>query len=130
MNDLKLSPDVRLRLTVQREMALDTEGKLFTDELYQKYLTMHREALSRQNAQLKTVVLADAGVAMLLFGKNVTIPGTSLGIQDVPAAVEVFTAVAAFGFLMLALSFLNAQCYLAVISQFNIRKARPLSRGP
>lgn len=127
---LKLSPNVRLRLTAQREMALDTKRELFTDELHQKYLRMHHEALNRQNAQLKTTILADAGLAMLLFGKNVTIPGTSLGIQDIPAAVEVFTALAAFGFLMVSLSFLNAQCYMAVIDQFNIRKAQPFHVDP
>lgn len=130
MSNLKLSPNVRLRLTVQREMDLDTEGTIFTDDLYQRYLGMHREALNRQASQLKTVVLADAALTLLLFGKNVTIPGTSLGIQDIPAAVEVFTALAAFGFLVLSLSFLNAQCYLAVIEQFNIRRARPFHVDP
>lgn len=127
---LKLSPNVRLRMTVQQEMALDTDGVIFNEELYQKYLRMHAEALKRQEGLLKTTVLADAALALILFGKNVTIPGTSIGLQDIPAATEVFTVLAAFGFLMLSLSFLNAQCYVAIVEQFNIRKAKPYYIDP
>lgn len=130
MNTIRLSPNVRLRMTVQNEMDLDKGGAIFNEELYQKYLRMHEEALRRQAGQLKTTVLADGALALLLFGKNITLPGTSLGIQDIPAAVEVFTALAAFSFLMLSLSFLNAQFYQAIIEQFNIRKARPYSVDP
>lgn len=130
METIRLSPNVRLRMTVQNEMDLDKAGVIFNDELYQKYLRMHQEALNRQNGLLRNTVLADGALTLLLFGKNIIIPGTSLGIQDIPAAVEVFTALAALSFLMLSLSFLNAQCYQAIIEQFNIRKARPYFIDP
>lgn len=122
--DFRLSPNVRLRMTVNHEMDLDKDGAIFNDTLHQKYINMHREALGRQNAQLKTVVLADGALALLLNGKNITIPGTAIGIQEIPAAVEVLTAFSAFGFLMLSLTFLNAQFYHAIIEQFSARKAR------
>ncbi|WP_416065330.1 hypothetical protein ACK9YZ_00695 [Rhizobium sp. ZK1] len=121
---LNLSPNVRMRLTVAEEMALDDEEKIFTEELYQKYLGMHRQALSRQDATLKTLVLADAGLAMLLFGKNIAIPGTTIGIQDIPAAIQVLTALASLAFFTLSQSFLNAQLYLAIVEQFAIRRAK------
>lgn len=108
---------------MQHEMDLDKNGEVFNDALYQKYLTMHRTALEKQQALIKTAALADVALALLLFGKNIVIPGTSLGLQDIPAAIQVLTAFSAFSFLMLSLSFLNAQCYQAVIDQFNIRKA-------
>ncbi|KQU96794.1 hypothetical protein ASD00_18260 [Ensifer sp. Root31] len=127
---LKLSPNVRLRMTMQREMQLDTDAAVFTDSLYEKYLSMHRSAILRQDGNLKAVVLADIGLAMLLFGKNVTIPGTSLGLHDIPAGIQVLTALSSFAFLMLSLTFLNSQLYQAVIEQFSIRTAAPRQIDP
>lgn len=130
MGKINLTPSVRLRMTVQHEMTLDPDGVIFNDDLYNKYLRMHSECLRRQEALIRNTVLVDAALALLLYGKNVTIPGTSLGIQDIPAAVEVFTILSAFSFLMLSISFLNAQCYMAIIEQFNVKKARPYEVDP
>lgn len=121
---LSLSPNVRLRMTVQNEMQLDPDGRFYNDDLYQKYLSMHREALARQQGQAKALAMIDAGLALVIFGKNVAIPGFGLSLQDIPAALEVLTALASFTFMMLSLSFLNVQCYQAIIEQFNIRKAK------
>ena len=120
---LRLSPNVRLRMTVEREMWLDNDGTIFTEALHQKYLTMHKRALERQDALIKSVAIGDALLALLLFGKNITIPGTSLGIRDLPAAVEVLTVFASFNFMFLCLAFTNSQAYQAIIEQFSIRQA-------
>ncbi len=129
-SNFSLSPNVRLRMTLDHEMDLDKEGHVFNDALHQKYINMHREALSRQNAQLKTVALADVVLALLLNGKNITIPGTEIGIREIPAAIEVLTAFSAFGFLMLSLTFLNAQFYQALTEQFSFRRARAYGIDP
>ncbi|WP_429807074.1 hypothetical protein [Ensifer sp. B1-9] len=127
---LKLSPGVRLRLTMQREMQLDPDGAIFTSALYEKYLSMHRLAISRQEGNLKALVFTDIGLAMLLFGKNVTIPGTSLGLHDIPAGIQVLTALSSFTFLILSLTFLNSQLYQAIIEQFSIRTAEQKQIDP
>ncbi|MCP8897371.1 hypothetical protein KYK29_20785 [Shinella daejeonensis] len=120
---IKLSPNVRLRMTFEREMLLDDDGTVFNDTLHQKYLEMHSRTLAKQEALLKTALLSDGLLALLLFGKNVTIPGTSIGFQDLPAAVEVLTVFASFSFMVLSLAFMNAQAYQAICEQFTIRLA-------
>ncbi|TAU80461.1 hypothetical protein ELI41_29585 (plasmid) [Rhizobium leguminosarum] len=127
---LSLSPNARLRMTVQNEMTLDKDGSVYNDTLYQKYLAMHAKALTKQEGLLKSLTFVDAALALVLFGKNVKIPGTDVGLQDIPATVQVLTALSSFAFLMVSLSFLNAQCYLAIIEQFNIRKARSQHLDP
>lgn len=118
---LKLSPNVRLRMTFEREMLLDADGSIFNDTLHQKYLEMHNRALAKQEAILKAALLSDGLLALLLFGKTVTIPGTSIGFQDLPAAVEVLTMLASFSFMVLSLAFVNAQAYQAICEQFTNR---------
>lgn len=120
---LRLSPNVRLRMTFEREMQLDEDGSIFTDELHQKYLMMHQRTLDRQDGILKTVAISDGLLALLLFGKNITIPGAGIGIQDLPAAVEVLTVFTSFNFMVLCLAFINAQSYQAIIQQFSNRRA-------
>ncbi|RVI06251.1 hypothetical protein CN205_14930 [Sinorhizobium meliloti] len=104
-------------------MALDRDGTVFTDALHDKYLSMYRLAIERRDGILKTLVITDMGLAMLLFGKNITIPGTSLGLHDIPAGVQVLTALSSFAFLMLSLAFLNSQLYQGILEQFSMKKA-------
>ncbi|MGK9199427.1 hypothetical protein [Sinorhizobium meliloti] len=117
-------------MTLDIEMSLDKEGVVFTPELYQKYLSMHREALSRRDATLKSVVLSDVILALLLFGKNITIPGTTLGIQDIPAALHTVAVFSSFNFMMLGVAFFNEQAYQSIVSQFNIRRSKTLEIDP
>ena len=127
---LHLSPNVRLRMTVDCEMDTDEDGVVFNENLYEKYISMHRLAIARQDGQLKTVVLSDAALAMVLNGGSITIPGINVGLNEIPAAIEIFSTISAFGFLMLSLSFLNAQFYQAVIEQFSIRRASKVGVDP
>ncbi|MCY1664859.1 hypothetical protein [Rhizobium sp. SL86] len=120
---LKLSPNVRLRMTFEREMLLDEDESIFNDVLHKKYLEMYDRGIAKQEALLKAALLSDGLLALLLFGKNVTIPGTSIGIQDIPAAAEVMTLFASLNFLVLSLAFMNAQAYQAICEQFTIRLA-------
>lgn len=120
---LKFSPNVRLRMTFEREMLLDDEGKIFNDALHQKYLDMHSRSVAKQDSILKTLLITDCLLALLLFGKNVTIPGTPLSLQDIPAAIEVLTLFASFNFMVLSLAFANTQAYAAICDQFTNRLA-------
>lgn len=120
---LEIGPNVRLRLTVAEEMRLDADAEIFTDELHSKYIAMRNEADRQLQLNLKGVGYADIGLCLLLFGKNLKIPGTDFGLQDIPAATEVLTAIASFCFLWLCQAFANSQCYMAVIDQFSIRRA-------
>lgn len=117
-------------MTLDIEMSLDKDGVVFTPELYKQYLSMHREALSRRDAILKSVVLADVVIALLLFGKNIAIPGTTLAIQDIPAALQTVAVFSSFNFMMLGVAFFNEQAYQSIVSQFNIRRSKSLGIDP
>lgn len=128
--DLALSPNVRLRMTVAEEMTLDAKKEIFNDDLYAKYVAMHREADRQQQGALKGVVYADIGLSLIMFGKNLEVPGTGLGLQDIPAATEVLTVAASFFFLIICQAFANTQCYQAIIEQFSNNKALKLGIDP
>jgi hypothetical protein len=129
-SDFTLSPNVRLRMTVAEEMRLDPNNEVFNDELHAKYVSMYSEAERQLHGSAKGVVYADTGLCLLLFGKNVKIPGIDFGIQDIPAATEVLTVFASFYFLVMCQAFANTQCYLAIIEQFSHRKALKLGIDP
>jgi hypothetical protein len=127
---LSLSPNVRLRMTVGEEMELDPEEQIFNDALHDKYIRMHGEAHHQQNGALRTLIIADSGLALLLFGKDIQLPWAGLTLLDLPAANEVLTVIASYGFLTLSMAFLNAQMYVAILDQFYIRRASRLGIDP
>jgi hypothetical protein len=112
-------------MTVDRELSLDPDHSVFDTALYEKYLGMHKAAVAKQDAILKSFIITDFALALLVFGKNLTIPVIGIGLRDLPAAREALTVLSAFSFLMLSLTFLNVQLYHAIIEQFIIRRARP-----
>lgn len=129
-HSFKLYANTRLRMAVREQMDRDPQGEIFNELLYEKYVKKHEEAFYRQVSLGKATTLADAALIFLLYGKNITIPGTNLGIQDIPAAIYVFLGIAALGFLALSLAFLNGLLYLAIIDQFNLRKSEKLRIDP
>lgn len=127
---LKLSPNVRLRMTVYEEMNLDPKGEIFNEDLLQRYIGMHNEAVNRQNVLAKTFLVCDIALAAVVFGKKIPIPGTGLEVLDLPAALQTLTILSAVAFLFTALTFLNGQMYQGVIEQFHQRRAEKLGIDP
>lgn len=127
---LSLNPNARLRMTVQKEMGLDPNEEVFNDELLSKYLAMHREALTKQEALGKSVVVIDIALAAVIFGKNLTIPIVGISLSDLPAALQTLSLLSSFAFLMLSLGFLNALLYQAIIDQFHNRRAEKYAIDP
>ncbi|MGW6778326.1 hypothetical protein ACWF50_09770 [Brucella pseudogrignonensis] len=128
--NLKLSPNVRLRMTFEREMFLDKDEQVFNDGLYQKYLKMYERAALRQEALLKSLMITDGVLALFLSGKDIVIPTTSISIRDFPAALEILMLFSSFGFMFLCLAFANTQAYLAICNQFTIRTAAKYNVDP
>jgi hypothetical protein len=119
---LSMSPTVRVRLTVKREMERDPEQKFYNDDLYRRYLEMHRLSTTRLDGLLKYMAIVDGLLAFVISGKSITVPVVGVALKDVPAAVEVLTAMASFMFMLLSLNFLTSQLYQAIIEEFNIRR--------
>lgn len=117
-NTLKLSPNVRLRMTLAREMDLDSNREFFTNSVLDGYIRMHGEALKRQGSMIGLVVVCDALLAFLIAGKSFDIPYFGVSVIEVPAASEILLVLSSLGFLFCNLSFLNAQLYFAQIQCF------------
>jgi hypothetical protein len=111
-------------------MELDTEKAIFNDEMYKKYLSMHANALNKQNSLIKSLVLIDALLALLISGKDIVIPGISVRLLDIPAAPQLFVVMSSVIFLLSSLSFLNSQLYGAILEQFCIEKAKKIGVDP
>lgn len=123
---LKLSPNVRMRMTVQQEMKLDPDGEIFNEQLHERYLGKHREAAEKQLALSKSWLYSNMALAILLFGKDFKLPVVGMNLSDIPAAIQVITFVSSISFLFMSFAFLNAQLYEAIAQQFDIRKASKL----
>ena len=127
---LKLAPDVRLAMTIEREFALDPDGKIFNDELHQKYLAMHSKVVERQDGIAKSLVMTEIALAFLISGKNLTIPGVGLALSDIPAALELVLVANSFCVLFVVLTYKNAQLYQAIAFEFSKRATRPMMIDP
>lgn len=118
MADLSFSPNIRLRMTLAREMDLDPNGEVFSDDLYSRYLAMLGTANARQEGLIRSLTFTDVGLAILLMGKSITIPVLNIGLSELPAAREALSILASLGFLFLCLAFHNLQYYTAVVEVF------------
>ena len=123
---VKLSPNVRLRATLQYEMAIDKEGKVFTDELLAKHVFMHRQAIERITSLSKSLILSNAILALLITGKDMSLPFSNLSTSDIPAAVESFAIFSSLTFMFLCLTFANEQFYRAIVEAMSTREAKKM----
>lgn len=127
---LHLSPITRLGMTFARELAIDKSGTVFNEARYRGYLAMYAEAIRRRDNLARSVVFGDFLLLILLSGKSIIVPGISLAIIDLPAALEITLVFAAVAFLFASISFFNEQAYLSIVSQFHIRRASQIGVDP
>lgn len=127
---LSQCPNVRMRMTIDREMELDPEGKIFSPQLYQAYLAQHKIALQKQDGILRSIVLVDGILALFIGGQSIIVPGINLSLKDIPAAQEIMAVLSSFAFMMLCLTFANAQLYEAITQAFSKRAASKLGVDP
>ena len=85
---------------------------------------MHEIAEKKRDLLIRNMLILDALVLLLLFGKSITIPGLNVSINDIPAAREVITFFASLTFQFAALAFLNWHGYAAIIDIINVHKFR------
>lgn len=126
----KMSPNVRLRMTLDREIDLDPERKVFTQELFTEYRNRHGEAVARQNGLIKSVIFTDASLAMIISGKSMKIPGLDIGLGDIPVAREVLIILSAVSFMFFCIGFINAQMYEAILQTLARRRSGAPSVDP
>lgn len=121
MITLKLTPASRLGLAIQKEIGLSPDV-LYTESIYQKYLSKRIEADDRKNHQLRALFILDAVLAVLLLGKSITVPFLDIQLVDIPAAVEIVTAFSSATFILLAIALANELGYDTIIRTFNARR--------
>lgn len=128
--DIRLSPITRLSLTLGNEMNLDKDGTLFNDDLYRSYLTMYSEGIRRRDNIMKSVVIADLLLIMVVNGQTITVPGVGLSLIEFPGAHAATMIFASLAFLFFAIAFFNEQAYAAIVRQFSIRRAQRTQVDP
>jgi hypothetical protein len=120
---IKLTPITRLSLSLDQEMDLDREGVLFDESRYKNYVSMLQESESKMHSLARSIVITDAIVFFLEFGRKFTLPVIDIPIGSLPAALEIATFFSCLTFVYVALAFINSQAYAAIVNQFSIRRA-------
>ncbi|CAN7189481.1 hypothetical protein LJR007_000541 [Aminobacter sp. LjRoot7] len=127
---LRLSPIVRLMMTLDDEMSLDQERLVFNEDRREKFQKMHLEALGKRDQLFKGVAILDAAILLLLYGRAIEVPGLGINLIDVPAGLEIATTLASLAFMFASLAFFNEQAYLAIVNKFGEKFARPAGVDP
>ncbi|MAY85534.1 MAG: hypothetical protein CML02_02230 [Pseudooceanicola sp.] len=101
-------------MTFAQELLLDKNSIVFTDELFQSYIEMHKRAVSRQESIMKTLIFGDSALALLMSGNSLTIPGIDFNLIDIPSAPLILAVIMSYSFMTMCLAFTNAQHYEAI----------------
>ena len=91
---------------------------------------MYNEAIRRRDAALKTLVIADFCIIVLISGKNITVLGFAISLGEIPAALEFSIMLASMGWLFGNLAFPTEQAYQTVLRGFNQTKAKKAHVDP
>jgi hypothetical protein len=126
---LKLSPLSRLYFTLDQEFFLD-KSVVSDAERYNKFIKMYQLAEQKRDSLLRSLIIFDALILLLLFGKSITIPGTNISLSEFPAAREASTFLASLGFQFFAFSFVNWHGYAAIVDTINTHRARNTGIDP
>lgn len=127
---LRLSPIVRLMMTLDLEMERDRERVIFSEERHAKFQNMHSVAIGKRDQLFKGAAILDASILLLLYGRSFTVPGLGISLIDIPAGLEISTILASLAFMLASLAFLNEQAYLAIVNKFGERLAKPVGIDP
>ena len=122
MTTLKLTPVVRLMMTMDNEIALDKNG-VFNDQVWKQYLATTEIAEKQRDSMTKSLLTIDALLAILLSGKNLKLPVIDTSLVDLPACREVLTILSSILLMFTVVYFINAQCYSLLADQFAKRRA-------
>lgn len=116
----KLSPLVRLTLSFDKELNLDRNG-VFGRETYEKYIERHQEVLVKQDQLIRSLVMLNAILFLILSGQNWVIPGIGVQVSTIPAIHEILLFMSSMTFYFLCAFFVTSQCYSGVIDEFGNR---------
>ena len=126
---VRLSPLSRLYWTLNSELELD-KALVADANRYERFVRMQQVAEQKRDHILRNVIILDALVFLLLFGKGFTIPAINMSLNDIPAAREALTFLASLTFQFLALAFVNWQGYAAIINSINVHRAKSTAVDP
>lgn len=127
---LRLSPIVRLMMTLDEEIERDRERVIFNEERHAKFQIMHAVAIGKRDQLFKAAAILDAAILLLLYGRSFSVPGLGISLIDIPAGLEIATILASLAFMLASMAFLNEQAYLAIVNKFGEKFAQPTGVDP
>lgn len=85
---------------------------------------MYGEAVARRDRLARSTLLLDGLLLMVINGQNLQIPGLGVELINLPGIIPALVIAASLAFAFLCIAFFNEQCYQALISVMNDRRAR------
>jgi hypothetical protein len=127
---IRLSPVLRLNMSFARELEQEGAAAVYDEKALAKFKEMYEEAVRRRDNLLRTMVIADAGILLLLYGRDVRIPGFGISLLELPAGLELASLLASVAFMFACLAFFNEQAYIGLLNELTRRKTAPADLDP
>lgn len=105
----KLTPITRLGATLVREGYFDPS--LLEDKILFDYVERRREAETRRDNILKSLVVLDAFIVIILSGVSLNIPFFNIAADSFPLVLEIMTLIASVAAFFSVLAFVNVSAY-------------------
>lgn len=126
--EIKISPLTRLSQSLDLEMNIDKDGVL--KGLSEKYIDRLAISENKRDSLFRSLFLIDAALAILISGSDLKLPLTELTTSEIPAIIEIVTAISAVTMVFGAVAFINWAAYDAIVRQYAVRHARPSHIDP
>lgn len=121
--NIKLIPLNRLTESFDIDLNLDRDG-IFGNVTYEQYIKQHQQSQNKLDQLIKSIVITDASLFLVVNGQNWDIPGLGIKIQSIPAILEILLFLSSLTFFFLCFNFVTKQCYSAIIDQFGINSVK------
>jgi len=113
---IRLSPLSRLTMSFDRELDLD-KNSAFNKEFYEKCIERQLSVEFKQNQLLRSLLLVNAVIFLVLNGQDWTIPFFEVKLSTIPAIQEILLFYSSLAFFFLCTTFATNQCYIGIINQ-------------
>lgn len=129
-DEVRLTPTLRFRLAFYDELRFDEQGRLRSVEQYKKFIAALQVSEQKRDSAVKSWLVITSAMSAVLFGADLTIPGLNTSLKNLPAALEITTALSIICFVFLLMAFHTHQCYGAIVSIYSQAIANGSSVDP
>lgn len=116
----KTSPLYRLTASYEEDL-IEADDPELEESLAKKLSDRLKEAEAKRDAGFKSLISIDSILAIVLSGRDFSIPAVGVSTKDIPALLEVLVSIASVSVCLVALSFTTWLCYSQLLFTVLVR---------